>query len=104
MVSTWLWNTLVWSDEVNHANHSGEYTAWLYNLVKSCSKYIYTSSYLRESKEQLTNPLSNLAVLRNAEKNKHRMNAEMARKVEQVRLLLESKQQYELSKSDELKI
>lgn len=72
--------------------------------IPSASKYIYTSSYLRESKEQLTNPLSNLAVLRNAEKNKHRMNAEMARKVEQARLLLESKQQYELSKSDELKI
>lgn len=72
--------------------------------IPSASKYIYTSSYLRESKEQLTNPLSNLAVLRNAEKNKHRMNVEMARKVEQARLLLESKQQYELSKSDELKI
>ncbi len=72
--------------------------------IPSASKYIYTSSYLRESKEQLTNPLSNLAVLRNAEKNKHRMNAEMARKVEQARLLLESKQQYELSKSDKLKI
>lgn len=72
--------------------------------IPSASKYIYTSNYLRESQEHLTNPLSNLAVLRNAEKNKHRMNDIMARKVEQARLLLESKQQYELPKSDELKI
>ncbi|UKI57443.1 MAG: hypothetical protein L6V81_08970 [Clostridium sp.] len=43
-------------------------------------KYIYTSNYLRESQEHLTNLLSNLAVLRNAEKNKHRMNDIMARK------------------------
>lgn len=72
--------------------------------IPSASKYIYTNNYLRETQEHLTNPLSNLAVLRNAEKNKHRMNDIMARKVEQAKLLLESKQQYELSKSDELKI
>lgn len=60
-------------------------------VIPSANNYINNDNYSRESKENLTNIESNLAILKNAENNKNRLVSAMIPKVEQVKKELLSK-------------
>ena len=71
----------------------------LFTNIPEANKYIRVESYNRESKEHLTNPKNNYAIIRRAIKNSTRMNPKMAENVMKMKEMLERKIQ-ELDKKD----
>lgn len=71
----------------------------LFTNIPEANKYIRVESYNRESKEHLTNPKNNYAIIRRAIKNSTRMNPKMAENVMKMKKMLERKIQ-ELDKKD----
>lgn len=61
------------------------------SVIPSASKYIKATQYLRESKEHLTDPKSNLNILENAENNKNKMSDIMQKKVATAKKIIEKK-------------
>lgn len=61
------------------------------SVIPAASQYIKAEQYSRETKEHLTNPQSNLSILKNASDNKSRMTPSMIEKVELTKITLEQK-------------
>ena len=61
------------------------------SVIPAASQYIKAEQYSRETKEHLTNPQSNLSILKNAADNKSRMTPSMIEKVEVTKTNLEQK-------------
>ena len=69
------------------------------SIIPDASKYIEAGQYLRETKEHLINPITNLRILNNAIDNKNRMSQSMLEKVEFTkRIILENEKNIETNK------
>lgn len=71
----------------------------IFTNIPDANKYIKIEEYNRESKEHLTNPRNNYAIIKRAIKNSSRMNPKMAENVMKMKEMLEKEIQ-ELDKKD----